>query len=403
MVVFGIATIARMVAGPRVTLSIGAKNSTEIRCEIGATGDCSGKRAGSLSWSGPANVKMKNASKKSSKKPLTLKSSGGKKSPYRLASFFSGIGGFDLGFERVGFKVVYQCEIDKFCNRILKQHWPKIPKSEDIRKVSHEEVPDAEVWAAGFPCQDVSVARMGPRSGLRGKQSGLFYDFAKRIEEYLPRIVLLENVPGLLSSHGGRDFQIVIRTLAELGYAVGWRVLNSKNFGVPQSRQRVYIVGCYRDWRAVGEILFEPQCRKRNNLKGRQDGKKSVSPFKKSFGDIVKGPVVQGLAYCFYACSARHTGTDWSRTYISYPEGRVRRLTPNEGEAIQGFPSNWTLPKEAIGDADDLDSLRYHSVGNAVTVDVAKWLAGRIKLLLKKRDAMDDVASSAEVLQGMLG
>jgi len=335
---------------------------------------------------------MKNGSKRSSRKPLARRKAISKSkrktdTNYRLASFFSGIGGFDLGFDRAGFEVVYQCEIDDFCNRILEQHWPDVPRSVDIRKVSHEEVPDAEVWAAGFPCQDVSLARMGPRSGLRGKQSGLFYDFARLIGGALPGVVLIENVPGLLSSHGGRDFQIVIRTLAKLGYAVGWRVFNSKNFGVPQSRQRVYIIGCYRDWRSTAEILFEPQRGKGNASARGQNGQKPVSPFKKSLGDPVKGPVVQGLAYCFYACSARHTGTDWSRTYVTYPEGRVRRLTPREGEAIQGFPVNWTLPKDAVEDSEDLDTLRYHSVGNAVTVNVAEWLAKRIGDALARRAA----------------
>lgn len=323
----------------------------------------------------------------------------------RLASFFSGIGGFELGFERAGFKVVYQCEIDSFCNRILKKHWPSVPRVDDIRKVPHEKIPFADVWTAGFPCQDISVARMGPRSGLRGKRSGLFHDFAGLVGKALPRVVLLENVSGLLSSHGGRDFQIVIRTLAEFGYAVGWRVFNSKNFGVAQSRQRIYIVGCHKDWRSTAEILFESECGKGNARKGGQDGKASVSPFKRSFGDLVKGPIVQGLAYCFYACSARHTGTDWSRTYVSYPDGRVRRLTPREGEAIQGFPANWTLPSDALENPEELDTLRYHAVGNAVTVPVIKWLANRIRevLLRKSRQAPKRarVRELAGALQGI--
>jgi len=311
----------------------------------------------------------------------------------RHASFFSGIGGFDLAFERMGFELVFQCEIDAFCNRILKQRWPKVPKTTDIRKVTHEQVPFAEVWTAGFPCQDISVARMGHRSGLRGKRSGLFYDFARLVGQYLPRTVLIEDVSGLLSSHGGRDFQIIIRTLAKLGYGVGWRVFNSKNFGVPQSRQRVYIVGCHRDWRTPGEVLFEPECRKGNAVKSGQDGEEALSPFKTSFGDPVKGPVVQGLAYCFYACSARHTGTDWSRTYVSYPDGRVRRLTPREGEGIQGFPKNWTLPKDATENPDELDTLRYHAVGNAVTVPVIAWIAKRLKDALVRRSLEDKEVS----------
>lgn len=89
------------------------------------------------------------------------------------------------------------------------------------------------------------------------------------------------------------------------------------------------------------------------------------------------------LAHCLYACSARHTGTDWSRNYASYPDGRVRRLVPVECERLQGFPDGWTIPAEAkFLDAADLDSLRYYALGNAVTVPVAKWLAERIKSFL---------------------
>ena len=112
----------------------------------------------------------------------------------------------------------------------------------------------------------------------------------------------------------------------------------------------------------------------------------SISPFKEILGDLVKGPIVQGIAYCLYACSPRHTGTDWSRTYVSYPEGRVRRLTPLETERIQGFPDGWTIPPEEYADVEKLDSLRYQALGNAVTVPVAKWLAGRIANYLERSE-----------------
>lgn len=304
-----------------------------------------------------------------------------------VASFFSGIGGFDLGFERSGFDLVFQCEIDPFCNAILENHWNHVPKQTDIKKLSVSDVPAADVWVGGFPCQDVSLARMGKRDGLRGSRSGLFYDFARLVGERLPRVLLIENVPGLLSSHGGRDFGIVIRTLADLGYSVGWRVLNSRHFGVAQSRQRVFIVGCHRDRGGPTSILLEPECGDRDIASSRPNGQGSVSPFKSSFGDSVKGPIVQGIAYCLYACSARHTGTDWSRTYVTYPDGRVRRLTPRECEGIQGFPTDWTMHVAASTDVDKLDSLRYHALGNAVTVPVAEWLAQRIGNYLQSTEA----------------
>lgn len=303
----------------------------------------------------------------------------------RVASFFAGIGGFDLGFERAGMKVVWQCEVEPFCQKILAQHWPKVPQAKDITKVTPDEIPDADIWVGGFPCQDVSLARMGARSGLRGKKSGLFYDYAKLIESRRPAVVVIENVPGLLSSHGGRDFGIVVQTLADLGYGVAWRVLNSRYFGVPQSRQRVFIVATYRDPALAGEILFEPERGKGSDSSSRSNGEKSLSPFKTSYGDPVKGPIVQGIAYCLYACSARHTGTDWSRTYVSYPDGRVRRLTPIESERIQGFPDNWTLPDSWDEDSERIESKRYHAAGNAVTVNVAEWVARRVRAAIQKK------------------
>ena len=297
---------------------------------------------------------------------------------HTVASFFSGIGGLDLGFERADFEITMQCEIDGFCNQILDRHWPAIQHFNDIGGLRHEEIPSSDVFMGGFPCQDVSLARMGPRDGLRGRQSGLFYKFATHVAARLPRVVLIENVPGLLSSHDGRDFAIVIRALAELGYGVGWRVLNSRYFGAPQSRQRIYVVGCRGDWRGPTEILFEPECGNGHVATRKFDGSPVVSPFKKVLGDPVKGPVYQGIAYCLYAESARHTGTDWSRTYITYPDGRVRRLTPGECEGLQGFPAGWTMPTDPPDDPEQLDTMRYHAIGNAVTVNVAEWLAQRI-------------------------
>lgn len=160
-------------------------------------------------------------------------------------------------------------------------------------------------------------------------------------------------------------------------------MLNSKNFGVPQSRQRVYIVGCYRDRLGPSKILFEQECSGGDATEGKQNGKTPLSPFKTIIGENDgDGPVYQAIAYCLYACSARHTGTDWSRTYVQYPKkGQVRRLTPKECEGIMGFPENWTQLKDTKPH-EDLDSLRYHALGNAVTPPVAEWLATQINKYL---------------------
>jgi DNA (cytosine-5)-methyltransferase 1 len=105
---------------------------------------------------------------------------------------------------------------------------------------------------------------------------------------------------------------------------------------------------------------------------------------------------VKKLAHCLYACSARHTGTDWSRNYAIYPDGRVRRFVPVECERLQGFPDGWTIPPDdsKFRNTDDLDSMRYHALGNAVTVPVAEWLASRIKSFLLNTSRVEQLAQT---------
>lgn len=303
----------------------------------------------------------------------------------RHASFFSGIGGFDLGFERAGMQSVFMCEKKAFCRTILKKHWAAVPCAEDINDVNPSQVPKAEVWSGGFPCQDLSLARMGTRAGLGGDQSGLFYRFAEIVGERLPKVVVLENVHGLLTSHRGRDFAIVLKTLDELGYGLAWRVLNSKDFGVPQSRRRVFIVGVLGDVGRAGKILFEPECSDWDTPQGGSTEEKPTSLFQKIVGDPVRGPMTKSMAHCIYAESARHTGTDWSRNYVWYPDGRVRRLTSTEVERVQGYPEGWTLPDGMDSETPRLESLRYHAVGNSVTPSVAHWIGRKIVSVLRPR------------------
>ena len=166
----------------------------------------------------------------------------------RVASFFAGIGGFDLGFEAVGFEVNFQCEIHRFCGTLLKHRWPGVTFDKDISITEPDSIPDADIWCGGFPCQDLSVARgsLG-RHGLNGSRSGLFFQFAALAEKKKPSLILIENVQGLLNSNDGKDFAELLHTLGSLRYAISWRLLNSRYFGVPQSRPRVYIWGLIRD------------------------------------------------------------------------------------------------------------------------------------------------------------
>lgn len=168
---------------------------------------------------------------------------------------FSGIGGFRSGLEAVdGFRCVGHCEIDKHANAAYNAIYE--PKGEyycnDARKIIPEEMPDFDLICAGFPCQSFSVA--GKRKGFEDTRGTLFFEVARLLAAKRPAFFLLENVPGLLSHDGGRTLETIYSALVEMGYSFEWCVHNSKYFGVPQQRRRLYIVG-YLDERCAGEIF----------------------------------------------------------------------------------------------------------------------------------------------------
>ena len=180
-----------------------------------------------------------------------------------VGSLFSGVGGFDLGFERAGFDVRWQVEIEPFCQCVLSRHWPMVDRFDDVTRVSGAALAAVDVICAGVPCQDWSIA--GRRVGIDGARSGLFFHFVRLVREMseathgrCPTMVVFENVPGLFSAGGGRDFHTVLTALDECGLDLAWRVLDSQYFGVAQRRRRVFLVGCAR---ASGidpaQILFE--------------------------------------------------------------------------------------------------------------------------------------------------
>ena len=167
-------------------------------------------------------------------------------SKLRVLSLFAGIGGFDLGLERTGgFKTVAFCEIDPFCQRVLAKHWPTVPCYEDVRELTAERLwadgITPNVIAAGFPCQDASVGQTqwGKRVGIHGERTGLFYEVTRLARELGVELVLLENVPGLLTA----GFGYVLGAMADSGFDVEWRCLSASALGLPHRRNRLWIVG----------------------------------------------------------------------------------------------------------------------------------------------------------------
>ena len=165
----------------------------------------------------------------------------------RFIDFFSGRGGFRLGMEMAGHTCVGHCEIDQAANRsYMAMHRPKEDEwyAGDIRTVEPWDLPEAEVYCFGFPCQAFSIA--GYRRGFEDTRGTLFFEVMRLAQVRHPNLLFAENVKGLLNHDEGRTFGTIINTMDELGYDVEWQVCNSKYFGVPQNRERVFIIGHYR-------------------------------------------------------------------------------------------------------------------------------------------------------------
>lgn len=298
----------------------------------------------------------------------------GQRKKLRIASFFTGIGGFDLGLERAGMEVVFQSEINKFCQKILRKHWPSVKLCGDINSINASDIPDADIWCGGFPCQDLSLANQGKRKGLEGNRSGLFYKYAELIKEKKPRWVIIENVPGLLNSHQGKDFQILIAKLDELGYGISWRVFDAKYFGTPQRRRRVFIVASLGTISSK-EVLFDNTTIEVYHRQGL--GKK----------DIASKPTKIGVGDSHFY-SIQHATIN--RKPEAGPQAKGYR---NDGETYtldsrgsSDVVCSTDAPfgiRDAAGFPEGLDSNRYRAIGNAVAVPIIEWIGKRILLVEK--------------------
>jgi DNA (cytosine-5)-methyltransferase 1 len=197
----------------------------------------------------------------------------------RFVSLFAGVGGFDLGLEASGHTCIGQVEIDKNARKVLERHWPNVPKHDDVTTAIDwgKEiglVGSTDLVVGGFPCQDLSVA--GKRAGLAGERSGLFHDALAFAQSVKAKTILLENVPGLLSSNQGRDFGVVLTELANAGYSnIEWRVLDSQFFGVAQRRRRVFIVASLGT-EPFKQVLAERESSSGDSSQGEPQGQDST-------------------------------------------------------------------------------------------------------------------------------
>lgn len=287
----------------------------------------------------------------------------------QVASFFSGIGGFDLGFEMAGMTVAMQCEIDTFCRKVLKKHWPNVPLYGDIAEIRADKNPYADIYVAGFPCQDLSLANQGKRKGLEGERSGLFHEFMRLVEERQPQWIVLENVPGLLNSHSGRDFAEVLNTLDRSGYGVSWRVFDSKFFGTPQRRRRVFLVGSFGSIRSAQVLLddrpFAVSTRPSQCQEQTTSNRSRKSDQESDLYSIQHASV-----------GRKHTAGPQSKGFRN--DGETWTLDSRGSSDVVCKTDDSFGVRETSGLSGRLDSRRFRVLGNAVTVHVAKYIAERI-------------------------
>ena len=266
----------------------------------------------------------------------------------RYFSAFTGVGGFELGMPKT-WKCVGFSEIDKYASQVLKYRFPQIKNYGDITKIVAEKFPEFDLIVGGFPCQSFSIA--GKRGGFKDTRGTLFFDLARIVKEKKPSYLLLENVKGLINHNKGNTFATIISTIDELGYDCQWCVLNGKDFGVPQNRERVFIVGHIRG-------IPRPK----------------VFSFGKHSEETIGKAKKQGK-YVSNTLRTNYSNGRSSETYIlkELTNGmKIRRLIPIECERLMSWPDNWT--KWGINEKGEKvemsDTQRYKMCGNGVISNI---------------------------------
>jgi DNA (cytosine-5)-methyltransferase 1 len=294
----------------------------------------------------------------------------------RVSSFFAGIGGFDLGFERADMRVVFQCEIDPFCQKILKRHWPNVPLHDDITTLDPATIPASDLWCAGWPCQDLSHANTD-RRGLAGERSGLFFAFMDLVREVHPTWLVMENVPGLLSAEQGTALETVIDTLEENGYLGGWVSCNALHAGLPHNRDRVFFIASFRSDRAYH--FFADSRELFGDSSSRKPGKaKAGSSLCQS--DFRDNPLVV----------QRRGGFGYTMAKSICPTLRAQTGGHQGGHSDRPILCGEKLDVDRMGEADGvsprLDGRRGRLLGNAVVPTISEWIGKQIIEIEKSYD-----------------
>ena len=297
---------------------------------------------------------------------------------FKFIDLFAGIGGMRIPFDESGGKCVFSSEFDKFAKETYEVNFDEEPYG-DITLINENEIPDHDLLLAGFPCQPFSNA--GLRKGFEETRGTLFFDIARILNHKKPKAFLLENVKALRGHDNGKTFKTIISTLNNLGYnTLESTVLNSKNFGLPQNRERIFIVGFRNHTNFKFPEDKNTDTRLGNILEKTVDEKYTISDKlwashrKRKKRHQEKG---YGFGYSIFNRDSVYSSTlsaryykDGSEILIEQNNKNPRMLTPREASRLQGFPDDFQIPVS--------DSQAYKQFGNAVSVPVIREIAKNI-------------------------
>ena len=312
-----------------------------------------------------------------------------KKKKFKVVSLFAGIGGFDIGFENAGFEIVWANDFDKYAVETYKANVGKHIVLGDIR-TEKENIPEHDILVGGFPCQPFST--FGKLQGFKDEErGGLFFEIKDILEKHKTKVVVLENVKNLVNHDRGETFKRILTELDSLGYDCYYQVLNSADYGIPQRRNRIFIVGFLRGSFKEEKFIFPEKKELKVTTQDLLDKNVDKKYFltrkleKTILGEGTKGYIVKptidqeisktltATMHKMHRASQDNYVTDLESRALFEDEDRtnLRKLTPNECRKLQGFPSDWV---QVVSDCQ-----AYKQFGNAVTVNVSQAVAKAIK------------------------
>lgn len=293
---------------------------------------------------------------------------------FKFIDLFAGVGGIRIPFQELGGECVFTSELDKYAQITYETNFEEKPQG-DITQISEKDIPNFDILLAGFPCQAFSIA--GKRLGFEDTRGTLFFDIARIIKYHRPKAFLLENVKGLINHNKKQTFKTIKETLYQLGYNVYFKVLNAKKFGVPQNRERIYIVGFLDDVKFDFPLDLNIPVKLGDILDEQVDEKYTISDKLWESHQARKKRNREkgwGFGYSLFTEESEYTSTisaryykDGSEVLIAQENKNPRKLTPREASRLQGFPENFIIPVS--------DTQAYKQFGNSVAVPVIRAVA----------------------------